>query len=62
MDSAESVHPFSRGDQSRPSTILRVLGAASFLAFSSTFASTQSQQEALRDKNAVKGKVEHSLM
>ena len=60
MDSAKSVHPFSRGDQSRPSTILRVLGAASFLAFSSTFASAQSQQEALRDKNAVKGKVEHS--
>src|SRR5215471_9872236 len=60
MDSAESVHPFSRGDQSRPSTILRVLGAASFLAFSSAFATAQSQQEAFRDKNAVKGKVEHS--
>ena len=55
MDSAKSVHPFSRGDQSRPSTILGVLGAASFLAFSSTFASGQSRQEALRGKNAIKG-------
>jgi hypothetical protein len=60
MDPAKSDDRFSRGDKLRLSTILRVLGVASFLAFSSTSASAQSQQEALRDKNAVKGKVEHS--
>ena len=60
MDPAKSVDRFSRGDKLRVSTILRVLGVASFLVFSSTSASAQSQQEALRDKNAVKGKVEHS--
>jgi hypothetical protein len=60
MEPAKSVNPFSRGDQSRLSTPLRVLCAALFLAFSSTSASAQSQQEALRDKNPAKGKVEHS--
>jgi hypothetical protein len=58
IDPAKSVDRFSRGDKFRVSTILQVLGVASFLAFSSTSASAQNQQEALRDKNAVKGKVE----
>src|SRR5262249_54856349 len=39
----------------RLSTIFRVLGTASFLAFSSTSGSAQSQQEALQGKKAIKG-------
>jgi hypothetical protein len=60
MEPAKSINPFTRGDQSRLSTLLRVLCAVSFLAFCSRSASAQSQQEALRDKNAVKGNVEHT--
>ena len=55
-----SVIGFQEEDKVSLTTVLQTLGVASFLAFSSTSAGAQSQQEALRDKNAVKGKVEHS--
>jgi len=55
-----SVIGFQEEDRVSLTTVLQTLGVASFLAFSSTSAGAQSQQEALRDKNAVKGKVEHS--
>jgi hypothetical protein len=55
MDRVKSVNRSSRTDKSRVPAILRVLGVASFLVFSSTSASPQSQQEASRGKNAVKG-------
>jgi hypothetical protein len=55
MDRVKSVNRSSRTDKSRVPAILRVLGVASFLAFSSVSARPQSQQEALQGKNAIKG-------
>jgi hypothetical protein len=55
LDCVKSVNCFSRADESSVPTILQVLGVALFLAFSSTSASPQSQQEALLGKNAIKG-------
>jgi len=54
LDRVKSVNCSSRTDKSRLPTILRVLGVASFLAFSSISARPESQQEA-RGKNATKG-------
>jgi hypothetical protein len=61
LDCVKNVNCFSRADESSVPTILQVLGVALFLAFSSTSASPQSQQEALRGKSAIKGSdgVEH---
>jgi hypothetical protein len=55
MDRVKSVNRSSGTDKARVPTILRVLSVALFLAFSSTSASPQSQQEGLRGKKASKG-------
>jgi hypothetical protein len=54
LDPVKSVTCFSRTDKSRVPIILRLLGVSSFLAFSSASGSPQSQQEALRGKEAIK--------
>jgi hypothetical protein len=62
MDPAKSVNRLSKAGKLRLSTILRVLGIASFLALNSASASPQSQQEAMRSRNVIKGSdnVKHS--